>query len=92
MRSHHRLATANLAVAAALLAGPVAAGSGWTKFSQTGTRAFAANEACAENPDGTVTCSGLMITDQIVLARAGLALGVSLVCAWIALKLGRNPA
>jgi hypothetical protein len=53
------LATALLALAAAtLLAGPVAAASDWTTFTQKGTRALASNEACADNLDGTVTCSG----------------------------------
>ena len=45
-------------VAVLTLAAPAAATSPWVNFSQSGTAANADTQQCAENTDGTVTCSG----------------------------------
>ena len=59
MRPRSRLASAIVALMAAILvAAPVAASSPWTTSKQSGTSAFAYNEACSDNADGTVTCEG----------------------------------
>ncbi len=59
MRPRSRLASAIVALLAAILvAAPVAAASPWVTFKQSGTSAFAYNEACSDNADGTVTCEG----------------------------------
>ncbi len=59
MRPHFRLASAIVALMAAILvAAPVAASSPWTVYGQTGTNAYAYNGDCTDNGDGTVTCSG----------------------------------
>jgi hypothetical protein len=62
MRSGFRAASLVMAIVAVFtLAAPVAAASKWTTFKQAGTNAFAFNEACVDNPDGTVTCDGQSI-------------------------------
>jgi hypothetical protein len=62
MRSTFRAASLVIAIVAVFtLAAPVAAASQWTTFRQTGINAFAFNDACVDNPDGTVTCEGQSI-------------------------------
>lgn len=62
MRSHFQIASAIVALAAALLvAASAAAASPWVTFKQAGTQAFASNQTCTDNPDGTVTCEGQSI-------------------------------
>jgi len=59
MRSRSRPAGLIAALVAVLtLAAPAAAASPWVTFSQSGTVANADTQHCADNPDGTVTCSG----------------------------------
>ena len=59
MRSRFKPASLVLAVLAALLmAAPVAAADPWQTFKQSGTNAFAFDQACTENPNRTVTCEG----------------------------------
>jgi len=59
MRSRYKPASVVLAVLAALLmAAPVAAADPWQTFKQSGTSAFAFDQACTENPNRTVTCEG----------------------------------
>ena len=59
MYSRFKPAGVVLAILAALLiAAPVAAAGPWQTFKQSGTNAFAFNEACTENPNRTVTCEG----------------------------------
>lgn len=59
MRPVHRLSAAIVALMAVTLsATPVASASDWTTYKQSGTRATASTETCADNADGTVTCSG----------------------------------
>ena len=63
MRPRFRLATAMVAlIAAILVAAPVAAASEWVVFKQSGTNAFAGSGGeCTENRDGTLTCEGQSI-------------------------------
>jgi len=62
MRSGFRAASVIMAIVAVFtLAAPVAAASKWTTFKQAGLNAFAFNDACVDNPDGTVTCDGQSI-------------------------------
>ena len=59
MRSHHRTATVIFAVVALLaIAAPATAASPWLTFKQAGTSAFASDNDCTANTDGTVTCEG----------------------------------
>ena len=67
MRSRFKPASVVLAILAAItLAAPVAAASPWVTFKQSGTSAFAFTGDCAENPDGTVTC-----TSESIVVFAG---------------------
>jgi hypothetical protein len=59
MRSGFRSASLIIAILAALtIAAPVAAANQWTVSRQSGTNAFAYNDSCLDNPDGTVMCAG----------------------------------
>lgn len=63
MHPRLRIMSAVVALGAALLiAMPVSATSQWTTSSQAGISAFASNQTCTDNPDGTVTCQGQSIT------------------------------
>ena len=62
MRSRSLLLTVAVALLAALtLAAPVAAADRWVTARQAGTHAFAYNDDCADNPDGSETCGGQSI-------------------------------
>ena len=62
MRLRFRLASAIVALMAAILVtAPVAATSPWVTFKQAGTNAFAFNDECTDNADGTVTCEGQFV-------------------------------
>lgn len=62
MRLRFRLAGTIVALATALLiAAPVATASTWTVFSESGTRAFAANGECTELPDGSLVCENQFV-------------------------------
>lgn len=62
MHARIRLASAIVALMAALLvAAPVAAASPWGASRQAGTNAYASNDACTDNADGSVTCQGASV-------------------------------
>ncbi len=62
MRSGFRAASLIVAIVAVFtLAAPVAAANEWTVFKQAGTSAFASNDTCDDNGDGTATCDGRSI-------------------------------
>ena len=63
MRPRFRLASAIVALMAAIfVTAPVAATSPWLTFKQVGTSAFASNEECVNNADGSVTCVGQSVS------------------------------
>lgn len=62
MGPRSRLASAIVALLAAILfVAPVAAASPWTTFKQSGTNAYASQEDCVDNANGTTTCDGQSI-------------------------------
>ena len=61
MRYHFRLASAIVALVAVLVAAPAASASSWVTYRQSGTNAFAFEESCTDNPDGTVSCESRSI-------------------------------
>jgi hypothetical protein len=61
MRTRFRLASAIAILAAILIAAPASATSPWTTIKQSGANAYAFNQECTENADGTVTCANQSI-------------------------------